>query len=182
MPPIFAAVLEAGKMKRSAWLVLLALLAGCAGTGQDVRTDIHTGATVVESETLGVGFFTVEAKTIFSWHSDAPETILVTVYLVGVKNINDVSFGLNGREMKLHTDAETAHRNSGSYSKNSFALAWPDFLALAKATSTGEVKMLVAGPGNPGLLSTLDMQYYKARLLPFVDKVKELKRYRSPIS
>lgn len=162
-------------------IMLVPMAAGCAGTGMGIQTDALSGATVIESEKLGVGFFTVVAKTVFSWRSDAPENVTISVYLLGTKNITDVDFNLGPQELKLHTESPTAYRNSGSYSKNSFNLVWKDFMELANKAASGEVAVLVTGAGTHEV-SQLDAEDYKLKILPFIEKVKELKEPRSPIS
>lgn len=166
-------------MRRLALVLLMILLSGCAGNSLGVKTDARSGATVIDSETLGVGFFKVTAKIIFSWHSDLPEKIVVTIYLPGTKNISDVLFKQGEKEARWHAGSATVYRNSGSYSRNAFMLAWPEFLAWAKAAETGEVSVSVTGPGNTLENLKLDQTDYKTRLLPFIDKVNKLKKYRS---
>jgi len=198
MPFVFITIFEGDNMRKLIITALLVLLAGSAGAEeQNVKKDAASGVTVIDSETLKVGYFTPEDRTIFTWRSDAPDKVIVTVDLMGIKSIEDISFSFDKTEIKAHSDSETpynfnlgdkkvdlrsnsatAYSSSALRSRKSFLFKWQDFLLMASAAAKSVVKIQLSGAGKLEHTSNLDDQDYKLKILPFIDKVNKLKKFK----
>lgn len=167
--------------------ICLLFLLGCTGAmTPSLKTinDNFDGSTIVDqppvsaASRLSEGWHTLG----FTWRTNAPDIVVLTVGIPGITNISDVSFNVDGYFLKnikaasVLTDYGKHNKYAPNISHRTFAISLDDFLKIANGQ---DVKIRV------GMIDKYSVSSFGAKnsgaavnhkFEPFKDKIAELRK------